>query len=258
MVYDAVILAGGRICEELKAAALYDYDNEAFIMIAGQPMILYVYKALRQSKSIRRIVISGPREELKRITPEDELLLLAPSGGNAVESLSNAVHILQQDGISESILIMPTDIPFISREAIEDFIEQAESLTGDLFYALTRKEINEKKFPGVSRTYVQLKEGVFTGGNLFLMRSEMIEPALDMAVQLTMRRKNPLAMGRLFGLRMVLNYLLKRLSIPMVEKRFYEVMKIRGRGIISDFAEVGVDVDKSSDLELAQKHLGRG
>jgi GTP:adenosylcobinamide-phosphate guanylyltransferase len=45
MVYDAVILAGGRICEELRAAAAY--DNEAFIMIAGQPMILYVYKALR-------------------------------------------------------------------------------------------------------------------------------------------------------------------------------------------------------------------
>jgi 2-C-methyl-D-erythritol 4-phosphate cytidylyltransferase len=58
MVYDAVILAGGRICEELRAAAAY--DNEAFIMIAGQPMILYVYKALRQCPSIRKIVISGP------------------------------------------------------------------------------------------------------------------------------------------------------------------------------------------------------
>ncbi|NLO20985.1 MAG: NTP transferase domain-containing protein [Syntrophomonadaceae bacterium] len=253
MVYDAVILAGGRICEELRDAATY--DNEAFIIIAGQPMILYVYKALRQSEHIRRIVISGPREELLKITPEDELLLLVSSGENAVESLSNAVHLLQEDGISESILIMPTDIPFISREAIEDFIKQAESMNGDLFYALTRKEINERKFPGVLRTYVQLKEGVFTGGNLFLMRSGMIEPALDMAIQLTMRRKNPLAMGRLFGFRMVLSYLLKRLSIPMVEKRFYEVMGIRGRGIISDFAEVGVDVDKLSDLELAQKYL---
>jgi hypothetical protein len=142
--------------------------------------------------------------------------------------------------------------------SIEDFIMQAESREGDFFYALTSKEINEKKFPGVLRTYVQLKEGVFTGGNLFLMRSRMIEPALDMALQLTMRRKNPVAMGRLFGFRLVLNYLLKRLSIPMVEKRFYEIMKIKGRGIISNYAEVGVDVDKLSDLELAEKYLGSG
>ncbi len=254
MVYDAVILAGGKICEELRAAATY--DNEAFIMIAGQPMILYVYQALRQSKYIRKIVISGPMEELQKIAPKDEMLLFAPSGENAIESLSGALRLLQEGGISESILVMPTDIPFISREAIEDFIKQAESMEGDFFYALTSKETNENKFPGVLRTYVQLKEGVFTGGNLFLMQSGMIEQALDMAVHLMVRRKNPLAMGRLFGLGMVLSYLLKKLSIPMVEKRFYEVMKIRGRGIISDFAEVGVDVDKLSDLELAQKYLG--
>jgi GTP:adenosylcobinamide-phosphate guanylyltransferase len=256
MVYDAVILAGGRICEELRAAAAY--DNEAFIMIAGQPMILYVYKALRQCPSIRKIVISGPMEELQKIIPEDEMLFFVPSGDNAIESLSYAIQLLQEKGISESILVMPTDIPFISSEAIEDFIMQAESREGDFFYALTSKEINEKKFPGVLRTYVQLKEGVFTGGNLFLMRSRMIEPALDMALQLTMRRKNPVAMGRLFGFRLVLNYLLKRLIIQMVEKIFYEIMKIKGRGIISNYAEVGVDVDKLSDLELAEKYLGSG
>jgi GTP:adenosylcobinamide-phosphate guanylyltransferase len=253
MVYDAVILAGGTICDELKTAAAY--DNEAFITIAGQPMIMYVYQALRQSPFIRRIVISGPTEELKNIIPEDESLLLASGGDNAIASLSSAVQLLNQDTISDSILVMPTDIPFITREAIEDFIQQAESMEGDFFYALTRKEVNEAKFPGVMRTYVRLQDGVFTGGNLFLMRSKMIEPALDMAVQLTMRRKNPLAMGRMFGLRLVCSYLFKKLSIEMAEKRFYEVMKIKGRGIISSYAEVGVDVDKPSDLELAQRYL---
>ncbi len=254
MVYDAVILAGGKICDELKAAA--PYDNEAFIRIAGQPMILYVYRALRQTDYIKRIVISGPGQELQKITPEDENLFFADEGENAIESLANAVQLLKNYSISEMVLVMPTDIPFITRAAIDDFIEQAERTDGDFFYALTSKEVNEKKFPGVSRTYVHLKEGIFTGGNLFLMRSEMIDKALDMAVQLVMRRKNPLAMGRLFGFRMVCNYLLKKLSIDMAEKRFYEVVNIKGKAIISTFAEVGVDVDKLSDLELAKEYLG--
>lgn len=253
MVYDAVILAGGKICDELKAEA--EYDNEAFIKIAGQPMINYVYRALRRSDYINRIVISGPVQELQKITPEDNYLFLCAGGENAIESLTNAVELLKKDGISESLLVMPTDIPFITRAAIDDFIEQAQTIEGDFFYALTSKEVNEKKFPGVSRTYVQLKDGIFTGGNLFLVRSDMIDKALDMAVQLFMKRKNPLAMGRMFGLRLVFSYLLKKLSIDMVEKRFYEVMNIKGKGVISRFAEVGVDVDKSSDLELAKSYL---
>ncbi len=254
MVYDAVILAGGRASDELSAVA--PYDNEAFIKIAGQPMILYVYQALRKSNYVRRIVISGPAEELQTIIPEDENLFFAAGGENAIESLANAVQLLKNDSISEMLLVMPTDIPFITRAAIDDFIEKAQRTEGDLFYALSSKEVNEKKFPGVLRTYVQLKDGIYTGGNLFLMRSEIIDTGLDMAVKLVMRRKNPLAMGRLFGFRLVWNYLLKKLSIDMVEKRVYEVMNIKGKAIISSFAEVGVDVDKLSDLELAKEYLG--
>ena len=62
-------------------------------------------------------------------------------------------------------------------------------------------------------------------------------------------------MARLFGLGLALQYLLNRLSIPAVEKRFAEVMGISGKALISDYAEVGVDVDKPSDLHLAQTYL---
>ena len=143
MVYDAVILAGGRICEELRAAAAY--DNEAFIMIAGQPMILYVYKALRQCPSIRKIVISGPMEELQKIIPEDEMLFFVPSGDNAIESLSYAIQLLQEKDL-KSILVMPTDIPFISSEAIEDFIMQAEKSRKGIFLCPDQQRNKRKKF----------------------------------------------------------------------------------------------------------------
>ncbi|HRW13034.1 MAG TPA: nucleotidyltransferase family protein [Syntrophomonas sp.] len=254
MQYDAIILAGGESTNDLKKIA--PYDNEALIIIGNYPMIYFVYQTLRSSSQINNIVVSGPVEALKAILPRDERLFFVNGGQNAIESFAHAVKALNDKGISSKVLIMPTDIPFITVEAIEDFIKRCETSDDDFYYPVTRKEVNEKKFPGVQRTYVRLQEGVVTGGNLFLIRSSVIEKSLEMGLKLVERRKNPLAMARLFGISLALRYLFGRLSIAMVEKRFYKMLGIKGKCIISPYAEIGVDVDKPSDLKLAQDKLG--
>lgn len=254
MQYDAVILAGGESTSDLKKIA--PYDNEALIIIGNYPMIYYVYNALLQSSAIRKIVISGPVEALRNIFPRQDNLFFVSSGQDAIESFSNAVKLLEeQDEATEKILILPTDIPFITTEAIEDFIYQCETKEADFYYPVTSKEVNETKFPGVARTYVTLKEGTFTGGNLFLIRTQVIDKCLDIGLKLVKRRKNPIAMARLFGFSLVWKYIFKNLSISLIVRRFYEVTGIKGEPIISPYAEVGVDVDKPSDLNLAQEYL---
>lgn len=254
MQYDAIILAGGESSNDLKKIA--PYENEALIIIGNYPMIYFVYHTLRLSSQINNIVISGPVEAIKAILPRDERLFFVNGGQNAIESFAHAAKALEDKGISSKVLIMPTDIPFITVEALEDFLKRCETSDDDFYYPVTRKEINEKKFPGVKRTYVRLQEGTVTGGNLFLIRSAVIEKSLEMGLKLVERRKNPLAMARLFGFSLVLKYISGRLSIAMVEKRFYKILGIKGKGIISPYAEIGVDVDKPSDLELAQDKLG--
>lgn len=253
MQYDAIILAGGESTSELKSIA--PYDNEALIIIGQFPMIYYVYKALRASSSIRNIVVSGPAEALSSILPKEKQLFYVEPGNNAIESFANAADFLKKIGITQKILVLPTDIPFITCEAIEDFLQQCEKYAADFFYPVTSKEVNNQKFPGVERTYVHLKEGIFTGGNLFLIDKSIVNKCLVMGLELEQRRKKPVAMARLFGFKLLLTYLFNRLSIGKAEKRFFEVMGFRGKGIISNYAEVGVDIDKPSDLEIAQKYF---
>jgi len=253
MQYDAIILAGGESSSELKK--IVPYDNEALIIIGQYPMVDYVYKALRRSSFVRNIVISGPVEALRNLYAQEENLIITDGGKNAVDSFTKAVEALNSRGCSEKLLIMPTDIPFITTEAINDFIQQSENYTADFYYPVTSKNINNLKFPGVARTYVKLREGTFTGGNLFIVNSLIIEKILDIAEQLVVRRKKPLAMARLFGLRLVYKYLTGTLSVEAIEKRFQKVVGIKGKAIISSYAEIGVDVDKPSDLELTQKYL---
>lgn len=253
MQYDAIILAGGESSSELKKLA--PYDNEALILIGKYPMIFYVYKALRESTLIRNIVISGPMEAMRNLFNKEDNLFFVEGGNNAVDSFLNGVKVLKEMSITEKIIILPTDIPFITTDAIEDFIKRCSLDEADFYYPVTSKEVNDLKFPDVVRTYVRLKEGIFTGGNLFLIKTARISEMVDIATKLFKRRKNPLAIAGLFGFELVFKYITHRLSIEAAEKRFYAVTKIKGKAIISPYAEVGVDVDKPSDLELAQKHL---
>ncbi|MEA4924788.1 MAG: nucleotidyltransferase family protein [Syntrophomonadaceae bacterium] len=253
MQYDAVILAGGENSSELKKIA--PYDSEALIIIGNYPMIYYVYRALRATPCINNIVVSGPADALRTILPKEEKLFFVDGGNNAVESFANAIDMLTELEISTKVLAVPTDVPFITPEAIRDFLACCEKSEADFYYPITRKEVNEKKYPGVVRTYVRLKDGIFTGGNLFLIRSAVIPVCLDIGVKLIQRRKNPLAMAKLFGPGLVWKYLTGRLSISIAEKRFFKVVGIHGKGIISPYAEVGVDIDKPEDLRLAQQYL---
>ena len=254
MKYDAVILAGGENSSDLKKIA--PYDKEALIIIGNYPMIYYVYSALRATPAINNIIVSGPVEAIRNILPRENKLFFVEGGENAIASFAHAADSMKDQGLSDKVLVIPTDVPFITSEAIEDFLVCCEASSADFYYPLTRKEVNDHKYPGVVRTYVRLKEGTFTGGNLFLLRSQKIPACLEIGVKLFIRRKNPLAMARLFGVSLVWKYLLGKLSIQMAEKRFYEVVGIQGKGIISSYAEVGVDVDKPGDLRLAQKYLG--
>ena len=254
MKYDAIILAGGESSSELKKIA--PYDNEALIIVGNYPMIYFVYHAVRQCSLVRKIVVSGPVESLRNILPREENLFFVEGGENAVESFANAANFLKSEEATEKLLIMPTDIPFITAEAITDFLHRSRQSNDDFYYPITSKEVNESSFPGVRRTYVRLQDGIFTGGNLFLVKTELIDDILDLLLKLVIRRKNPLAMARLFGLGLVWKFITRTLNIATAEKRFFQVTGIRGKAIISPYAQIGVDVDKPSDLELAQKYLG--
>ncbi|MGE5373081.1 MAG: nucleotidyltransferase family protein [Solirubrobacterales bacterium] len=251
--YDAVILAGGVNSGSLRKYA--PYESEALIFIGAYPMICYAFRAVRNCPRIRNIIIAGPVEALKELLKKEENVFFVPAGDDAIDSFNNAVNCPGVGPLSEQVLILPTDVPFLNVEAIEDFIDQCEAQPADFHYPLVTRAVNEKRFPGVKRTYFHLKEGVFTGGNLFMVRTAVADQCVKMAKKLVAKRKSPLAMARMFGFGLLLKFITRSLSIADAEELFKETLGIRGKAIISAFAEIGVDVDKPSDLKLAETEL---
>jgi GTP:adenosylcobinamide-phosphate guanylyltransferase len=242
-MYNAVVLAGGSNNRKLRE--LQDVPYEAMIDIKGRPMVSYVVDALKSSPSIGTVVVVGPSKELKEILSAEGITCIE-QGSDLMENLVLALK--QVEG--EKVLVVACDIPFLTSIAVEDFLARCLEREADFYYPIVRKEDNEAKFPGVKRTYVKLREGVFTGGNLFLLSPVIFEGKEDFGRRVMALRKNPLKLAKLLGLGFALNFLLKRLSLSEVEKKVWEVFNLKGSAVISPYPEISVDIDRKSDLEL--------
>jgi len=254
---DAIVLAGG-LSNGLEEEAA-EWPNEALIPIGSRPMIDYVVAALRQTAAIDRIVVAGPIAELNRVLGEQPGLLLAEGGATAIQTLQLGLRRLFPEGIQphtpQWVLVATADIPLLTVAAVQNFLELCRKRAGDLYYPIVSREQNETHYPGVKRTYVMLREGAFTGGNLVLVDGRVIAPCAQLAEQIVARRKNPLALSWLLGLGFVIRFLLRRLSIAEVESKASRLLGIRGVAVVSGYPEIGVDVDKPSDLLLVRRIL---
>ncbi|MGB9812916.1 MAG: NTP transferase domain-containing protein [Thermovenabulum sp.] len=244
----ALILAGGSTDESLKDKG----DNKALIKIGEKEMILYIAEVLKTIKDIDEIVAIGPKR-LEGISRG--LFSVVEEEGSLFENVKKGLSIFPKE---EEILVLTSDIPMITKEALEDFIDKAKKSGADFCYPIVRKEINDKKFPGVKRTYVKVKEGTFTGGNVVYIKIEKVVNAVDKVESFFKYRKNPLKLAMIFGSVFLLKFLFGTLKIEELEKRVLELFGIKAKAIISDYPEIGTDVDKLSDLEIAEKVLTKG
>ena len=251
MQVEALVLAGGVKVDSLQEQA--SETSEALIKIGERIMVDYVVQVLNSSDEVERIAVVGPEELLKNYYRNSETeLLLAPPGDSPMGSVRNGMKVLSP---RRMMLVVTGDIPLLSVEAVQDFLDKCKGIHADLYYPIVRKETNEQKYPGVQRTYVRLKEGTFTGGNLFLVRPEVVESCFDQAEKLVKLRKNPLALSKQVGLGFIIKLLLHRLTMKETEKRFSKLLGLKGVAIVSPFPEIGIDVDKPSDLELVRRVL---
>jgi len=249
----AIVLAGSSNKESLKKCS--NALHESLIKIGNKCMVEYVVDALKESHEVDGIIVSGPRKYLEGILLENQGLQLVENGPTILQSLLNALELLEIKSDSK-VLVVTADIPLITGEIIDSFLKNCDGEDADFVYPVISKDINQAKFPGVKRTYAKLKDGVYTGGNIFLINPQIIGYCAPKAEELVILRKSPLQLVNYIGVRYFFKYIFRSLSIKDVEQRISQLFNIKGRAIVVTYPEIGVDVDKLSDLELVEKILG--
>lgn len=245
-MYDAIVLAGG---ENSRLQGCGKTSYEALVEIAGQPMVLFVVQALAQSPHVERIFVVGPAAALAR-NRFPGATTIVPGGETIIDTIRQGMQAL---GHQRQVLVVTADIPLLTAAAVDDFISRCQEKQADLYYPIVRKEVNERQYPGTKRTYVKFREGTFTGGNIFLVNPAIVPRCLPRAERLIAYRKKPFQLARVLGWGFVCRFLLGCLDLPSVEKRVEKLLGIRGAVVQSPYPEVGIDVDKPSDLALVRR-----
>jgi GTP:adenosylcobinamide-phosphate guanylyltransferase len=251
-MFDVIVMAGANKPSELTTAM--NVTNKAFINIGDRPMLAYVLQTLQNTHMVERIVVVGPEEELAPFIEEFGIVAV-PEGKSIPENLARGMAALET---TRHFLVASSDIPFLTPEAVLDFLEACKPYNFDVYYPFVSKEDSERRFPGVTRTYVSLKDGFFTGGNIFLASPGGIKTALPELERFFSIRKSPVKLAATLGVGFLLKMLTKRLAVSELETRFSTLFGLKGKGVRSSYAEIGTDVDKLSDLELAVRELTSG
>jgi len=247
---DALVLAGSLNKGALSACSTARY--EALIPIGKKSMVEYVVDALLGSSRINRIVVVGPEEELAGKFAGEKVQVVEPKE-NLVENVVYGLKLLPG---TKRVLLVTSDIPLINSRAIDNFLDLCKGYEADLYYPIVPREVVERRFASSKRTYVNLKEGVFTGGNVFLLNPDVVWRCIPKGQELVNARKSPLKLCRLVGIMFLIRYLLRSVTLEKAQKKVSRLLGIRGQVVISMDPELGIDVDKPSDLDLVNKKLG--
>ncbi|MBE3520130.1 MAG: nucleotidyltransferase family protein [Firmicutes bacterium] len=247
MKADAVVLAGryndGKL-KEVSGEAL-----EANIKIAGKPMVQYVLDAVLKAKDVASVYLVGPSDELKAY--EGPRVTVVQSGQDIMENIKRGIERCRTD----FILVLTSDIPLITSSILDELMVRFEATGADFCYPVCYKEDVERKYPGSKRTYARVKEGTFTGGNVFFARKEVVENAWPFLTLMVRHRKSPVKMASFLGWSLLLKIALGRAGIEEIERRVSTLLGIVPRAIPGAPPEVGVDVDKPEDYELCSRVL---
>lgn len=249
MEIDAIILAGGNADGLAESVSC-----KGIVPIRGRPMVEYVIDAVRASERIREIAVVLP--DPGQSEWQGKVGKVVVNYGSVVDNFLSAADALS--GHADRILALSGDVPLLTPQAIDNYLAACEPFDADLYYPIVRRADVERKFPGTQRTYMHLHDGVFTGGNIGLLNPAAISANRDLMESVFNSRKSPLKLVRILGLSFIFKFLLRRLTVAELEDKVSEIIGGKGRAVVVEYPEIGFDVDKPADLELAARFISGG
>lgn len=245
----AVVLAGGP--PDAVAATQANAPNKAFVELAGVAMVARVIAALRACACVDRIVAVAPlaTHAYPALAGADER---RPDGTHISQSLRSGLAGMDPD---RNVLLCASDLPVLTRAALDDFAARVAALDADLTYGCVERRVHLAAYPAVPHTWARLRDGVYCGGGLAAIKPRALDALLQFIERLGAARKAPLRLAGLFGWDVLLRFALGRLTIAQAEARAARLLGAPARALISPFAETAVNVDRVSDVALAERLL---
>jgi GTP:adenosylcobinamide-phosphate guanylyltransferase len=223
--------------------------NRALWKIHDKTMLEHVLAAVQMALPDVPILVAGDD------IPTHSGVVKVAGGKTRVETLLNGVAALK-DTQDTRLLVVTADIPFITPEAITDFVSNAPD--ADFTYAIVPMEACKARFPMLKRTTLRLAEGTYTGGNLVFVRPQFLQTSEQAVLQAEARRKSVIGLAQMLGGETLIRFMASFVQPKVLTLTYLEAQVSKAIGgaavkvYISNYAEVGTDIDSEDERKLAE------
>jgi len=243
---DAVIVAAGRLSDPAWIAAGCHNSQKALLPVAGRPLLQRVLDACGQARSVRRVVVVGVGDRESFDAPD---ALFLPDTGSMVGNVAaGARQLAAGPDAGTHAVVVACDLPLITGPMLDWLVAQAENDDLDFHYTVIRKDAMEAQFPCSRRTFYRVRDGIFCGGDAHVLSFRLIDRLLQISPQYAARRKNLLRLAWLAGPVFTLRFFAGRESHADICRRVERLLGFAGRDVVSEFPELGMDIDKPEHL----------
>jgi GTP:adenosylcobinamide-phosphate guanylyltransferase len=250
----AIVLAGARPGSDplLDGTGVV---SKALLPVSGKPMLAHVLEALQRHPAISEIIVLAQDAESFGSDPR------FATGNSAVPisfrtsgaGISRSITELIAQGTEWPILITTADNVLLTPSMIDEFLGGADG--SDITVAMVERRTLVARYPHNRRTWLKFRGGWWSGANLFWLGGDKVVPLLSLWASIEADRKKGARIIGAFGPLLLAGALLRVLTIhqamAIVSRRF----GLTARVVPLSEAEACIDVDKPSDLALAEEIL---
>lgn len=248
---DCVVIAGGRPNVGDPLFAYTGGRPKGLLPMAGKPMVRWVLDVLQASPYVEQIVVVGLGAD---VLPES-VTAISDHGGLIANARAGIAWLQTRRPVQEAILVSTADIPLLTTEAIESFVESCRPYDHLVYYNVIPRREMEDRFPGSRRSYIRLNELEVAGGDLILVKPAILETDQATWEMLANARKHGWQLARVVGLGTLLRLLTRRLTLVQAEEAAGRLLGAPVRAVVSRHPELAMDVDKPHQLRMIRNEL---
>lgn len=253
-LWTAILLAGQRPGGD-PLADFCGQKYKALIPVAGTPMLLRVATALLGSEQVGKIVILA-QEPAELMTDDTAHLNDEPRICFAKSNDGIATSIAAVAGTAIApwpLLVTTADHALLTTEMVDELL--AGAAERDISIGVGERTNIESLYPMAKRTWLKFSDGQFSGANLFALRDEKTIAALDLWATIERDRKKSWKIISRFGPYLLFRALTRTIGFQDAVRRAGHKLGVDAAPVVLSQPEAAIDVDKPSDLELAETIL---
>ncbi len=246
-----LIIAGGTVGPD---DPLYPYTQgkpKALIDMGGRSMLERVVDALQNSSYVEDILVVGIDPQIGAGLSFTRPVEFLPDQGGMVSNMLGGVSwfIKNRPG-AEVVLGCSADIPTITGQVVDEFIETCRPWDKGVYYNFVTRTRLEGRFPNSRRTYSRYGDIEAAGGDMVIARPDVAERNRPLLESVTAARKKPWRVAGVVGLRMLIKFLLHRLTIADVETTASRILGAPVKIILDGPPELAMDADKPFQVDM--------